>query len=290
MFHLAGVDKGYHNLYYAVRPTGECEEDGLPKFETRTVKKTWYDKVSGRSAILKKSKYLTRLAQRLDNGVHMESITNNTIKTADYDGFIRGINARRDSWSALYIIWSNKELRRLKLAMRSRESSAMDKVINYITWNGTIVPAIGDCSRTTGIRGLPPGGPLKKIERRMIKRGFSAFEVNESYSTKSSVCCHGSVTYEQPNGQNPATYKVKRGQQPTGKPVPTTVHGIRICKECGRTWNRDVTGGLNIWYIAVDHLIGFPRHWRFTKKIDSETVSVERQLFIPSLSGTPIHT
>ena len=198
----------------------------------------------------------------------MDEITENSLKTADTSAFLRSLYARRDTWQALYSINSNKKAKRMKLAMRARENKIIDRIIDYITWKGKVVPAIGDCSRTTGIKGTSPGGPLKKIGRRMIKRGYSAFEVQEQYSTKSSVCCQGAVNFDQPNGQPNAT--------------SDCVHGILICPKCRRTWNRDLVGAVNITDIAIDHLMGLPRDPRFTKALTEYTGEVKAHSgFIP---------
>ena len=283
---LAGVDVGHHNIYYATRYTGEYTNEGDPEVEVRKVKKTWYDRASGRTAILHKSKRLVKTAQK--KGL-MDDITENSIKTADSEAFIRGIRARRDAWQPLYQIFSNKKAKRLKLAMRARENQAIDRAIQYITWKGKVVPAIGDCSRTTGIRGLSPGAPVKKMGRRMVQRGYSCFEVKEGNSSKASVCCHGAMNKCQANNQPQNTYKVKKGGQPTNKPVPSEVHGILICQNCGRTWDRDLVGGLNITDIGIDHLMGLERQWRFTKALQAFTGEVEPVGIIPrqSISAGP---
>ena len=278
---LAGVDVGYHNLFYATRYTGSHTDGGDPEVEVRKVKKTWFDRASGRTAKLHKAKRLTTTAQKKK---YLEGITENSLKTADSEAFIRGIHARRDAWQPLYQIYSNKKAKRLKLAMRARENQAIDRIIKYITWNGKVIPAIGDCGRTTGFRGLSPGGPVKKIKRRLIKRGYSACEVPEQWSSKSSVCCHGAVNEEQKNNQPPQKYKVKKGENPSEKPVPSKVHGILICPKCGRTWDRDFVGALNITDIAIDHLLGLPRHWRFTKALKKFTGEVEPHGIIPRQS------
>jgi hypothetical protein len=275
---LAGVDKGYHNLYYATRYTGAFTNEGDPVVEVRKVKKTWFDRASGRTAKYHKAERLTRTAQKKKI---LEEITENSLKTADLEAFIWGFYARCDAWQTLYDHYSNKKAKRLKLAMRARENQAIDRMIKYITWNGTVIPAIGDCSRTTGIRGLPPGGPLKKTERRMVQRGYSAFEVPEGYSSLASFCCHGAVNVKQKNNQPHHTYKVKKGKQPSDKPVPSEVHGILICQKCGRTWDRDLVGGLNVTDIAIDILIGLERHWRFTKALKDFTGEVEPHGIIP---------
>jgi ribosomal protein L37AE/L43A len=302
---IAGVDKGHHMMYNAARYTGEYDRaTGQPVVEFRRVKKTWYDRASGRVAKNHKSKRLVRTAQK--KGL-MDDITMHTLKTANTSAFHHAIHARRDGFVALYSVFKNKKAKRLKFAMRQREEAVIDKIIRYITWGGNVVPAIGDCSKTTGFQGLSPGGPLKKIERRMVKRGFSTFEVDESYTSKASVCCHGAKNECQKNGQDPRTYKIKTSEknkkiqekkkkalESTGKTCKTPyykreIHGILICNKCGNTWDRDVVGAVNIADVAIAQLYGFARPERFTKTLGKEeyTGRVDAHSgFIPCQSTT----
>ena len=293
---ICGVDTGHHNLFSCARYTGRYGQDGQPEVETRVVKKSWYDQMSGRKAVRRKSERLTKSAQR--KGL-LQAVTNNTLKTANHDAFMAGIRARRDSYDQLHSYYANKKKKRLQFAMRARRDRAIDHIIDYITWGGTVVAAIGDGGRHTGIRGCTPGGPIKEIERRMTKRGYLAFEVPEGMSSKSSVCCHGAHNKNQRNGQDQQTYKIKTAKHKTlregeeVKPIhcPAHVHGILICKKCGRTWNRDVVGSVNILDIAIDELHGLPRAVRFTRNgnqyYESQGGVVRNSGFIPHLTYRP---
>ena len=293
---ICGVDPGHHNLFSCARYTGRYGQDGQPEIETRVIKKTWYDQMSGRRAVRRKSERITKSAQRQEL---LQACTENTIKTADFDKFMAGIRARRDSYAALHSHYQNKQKKRLQFAMRARRDRVIDTIIDHITWGGTVVAAIGDSGRHTGIRGLSPGGPIKEIERRMIKRGYAAFQVPEGMSSKASLCCHGAHNKQQKNGQSPSTYKIKTTKHKTlregekVKPIhcPAKVHGISICEKCGRTWNRDVVGSVNILDIAIDALQGFPRAIRFTrngkKKYESQGGVVRNSGFIPHLTSGP---
>jgi len=72
------VDKGYHNFYFAARFTGQFDANGERVFETRKVKKTWFDNKAGRLTIRRKTGRMTRKAQV--KGL-MTEITNNTLNS-----------------------------------------------------------------------------------------------------------------------------------------------------------------------------------------------------------------
>ena len=122
----------------------------------------------------------------------------------------------------------------------------------------------GDCSKTTGFFKSTPGGPLNKIQRRMVAKGIPTCEVNEAYSTKSSLCCHGAHNRCQRNGQDPITFKKGRYQAAPDN-MPREVHGILICQRCGKTWNRDFVGAVNIFDIYIARIRGEPRPARFKR-------------------------
>ena len=107
------------NFYYATRYTGTYTDEGDPEVEVRKVKKTWFNRASGRTAKLHKSNRQNKTAQKKG---FMEAISENSLKTADSSAFLSGICARRDAWQNLYNIFSNKKAKRLKLAMRARET------------------------------------------------------------------------------------------------------------------------------------------------------------------------
>ena len=294
---VCGADPGHHHLFTCARYTGRYGQDGQPEIETRVVKKTWYDHISGRGAVRRKSERISKSVQ--SQGL-LQAVTNNTLKTANFEAFMSGIAARRDSYESLYSKYTNKKKKRLKFAMRARRDRAIDTIIDYITWGGTVVAAIGDGGKHTGIRGCTPGGPIKFIKRRMNKRGYSAFEVPEGKTSESSVCCHGAKNKNQRNGQSPDTYKIKTIKWKTlregeeVKPIhyPTHVHGICICQKCKRTWNRDAVGSINILDIAIDVLDDLPRAVRFTKNgnqfyNESQGGVVRNSGIIPHLTPGP---
>ena len=100
---------------------------------------------------------MTSRAQK--NNVLVE-ISNNSLKTTNLELFERAINARRNSYPALYAHQKNKRFKRLKFAMRQEEQRAIEELINYISYDGTVINAIGDCSKTTGLKNSTPGGPV----------------------------------------------------------------------------------------------------------------------------------
>jgi hypothetical protein len=258
---IAAIDPGYHNIFSAVRWTGELDEHGERVFAKRFVTKKWYDRRSGRKTLRQRAAARTSRAQ---NQGLMDAITQHTLKTTDPDAFRRAIIARRDSYAALYAFNNNMRYKKLKFAMRQRTQRAIDQLVDYISWGGAAVCVVGDCSKTTGFRGSTPGGPVQKIKRLMVKKGMRVVEEKEGYSTKSSVCCHGAENKCMKNGHSIQAYKNGKFLETPAK-MPRKVHGILICQRCKRTWNRDVVGAVNILDIYLARMYGLPRPQRFTR-------------------------
>ena len=92
----------------------------------------------------------------------------------------------------------------------------------------------------------------------MVKRGYAVCEEKEAYSTKSSLCCHGHLNKCMKNGQNVVTFRNGKYKENPSK-ITMEVHGSLICQKCGRTWNRDFVGAVNIYDIYVARMIEWAR-------------------------------
>ena len=143
----------------------------------------------------------------------------------------------------------------------------------------------GRCSKTTGFKSSTPGGPLKKIQRLMVKKRLRVAKENEAYSSKSSVCCHGHANKDMKNGHSPKTYmKGKHKDCPEKK--PSKVHGILVCQKCKTTWYRDVVGAINILEIYLARMEGHRRPTRFTRAFWQQNLSCF-QLHLGGDMGSP---
>lgn len=277
---VVAVDKGYHNLFVGARFTGKYDKHGQRVFEVRKVKKTWYDHHSGRKTKTRKQKILTSRAQRKG---FLNLITQHSMKTVNMHKFAQAIEARKVSYDNLYKIYDNRRSRVLNFAVRRSTQRTIDQIVNYISKKGKYTVVFGDCSKTTGFKSSSPGGPVKKIERHFVKRGYNCCEENEAYSSKASVCCHSHANVKMKNGQNIANFK--RGKYvDTPSKMPRQIHGILHCKNCGKTWDRDLVGSVNIYDIFMDRWLNGRRPYRFTEACYKNTS--DRQMQLHSSSHT----
>jgi len=210
---LIGVDIGHHNFLYGVA----SDSDVHVKFSKRQ-----YDDMSLRREMREVAEKLTKRAQHL-------LVDLPTLKVGSVDALILALGPRVERYDALYAIYANRQVAKRRFFARTKTESAMDTMINALSSNGQREIGWGDCSKTSGFRGLTPGGPVKHIRRRAVARGVSVTLVNEYRTSKSSLCC--------PGADNKRMYC---------RNVHRAVHGVSICQGCGTTWNRDVVGASNI--------------------------------------------
>jgi hypothetical protein len=273
---IAGVDPGKQTLLTATRIVRY--EDGAPVYETRKVSGKWFDSRSGRLAMRRRSRHLTKVAQ---NKGLMEGITRLHVNTADVEKLVQAIDERFRVHKDLHKVFSNMRSKRQAFCMRIRATKAIQEMIRYITWDYHVALAIGDCSKLSNFRGaqMTPGGPMTKVYRLMVQMGLPVWQVQENYTSKMSSCCPGHEVRLQDNGQNPETYRVptKERESPwlikrslaessafelaskRTPSYPNKIHGITICNKCGKTWCRDKNAAINIWTIAMVQIRGKPR-------------------------------
>jgi hypothetical protein len=270
---IAGADPGKHTLLTATRIARY--EDGAPVYETRKVSGKWFDSRSGRLAMRRRSRHLTKVAQKRSL---LEGITRLYTKTIDVNELVQAIDERFRVYEDLHKIFSNMTSKRQAFCMRIRATKTIQEMVRYITWNHQVALAIGDCSKLSNFRGakMTPGGPMTKVYRLMVQMGLPVWQVQENYTSKMSSCCPGASVRNQRNGQNPETYRIPSRERepppwlkhrtPAGPATsartpyfPLKIHGITICNKCGKTWCRDKNAAINILAIAVAQIRGGPR-------------------------------
>ena len=154
----------------------------------------------------------------------------------------------------MYDAHSTRGKLKLKFEIRRRVMSANDRVINFMRHNSKVeLIAIGDQSRSFGLRGASQGAPIKRIERRAVKRsyneGFQVRFINEHCTSCKSSCCLGHQMKSITTGH-------------TWRPTPhghvrARVYGILACQGCRKLWGRDTNAGRNMFectYRALERL------------------------------------
>jgi transposase len=227
---FAACDVGHHNLVTSISPTYESHQNGTFKFEKRNFSKKRYNHESKRTKVLKKWK---RIARKADVRVMLHALTGSSLKTPEWETLAHAIRTRSGIYPRLYQYYNNKQFLKLKAEARMAARKTIDSLIHWITWGGSKPIGWGDGSKNTGFRGTSPGGPLKKIRRHAVKKGYNVTLVNEYRTSKSSPCCVG--------------HDMARmiGPKKDGSRGP--VHGVSICQGCGKTWDRDFAASVNIF-------------------------------------------
>jgi transposase len=90
--------------------------------------------------------------------------------------------------------------------------------------------------------------------RLFTRRGYTVLKVLEGMTSKRCFGCQaGECSTFLPINNRRATYDSVTGVWKGERIV--TCWGLTRCDYCGRTWNRDVNGALNILRLAIEALV-----------------------------------
>lgn len=217
----------------------------MHRYEHKSMTKAEYDTRSMRKSV-------NTFARRLGKACAGDGLTTMfSLKGSCLFNFKVAASQHVAIYDGTYAIWSRRRYLKVKFAARRHALAAFQVLADRISYDNTCAVGFGDCSKTTGFKGLSPGAPLGKFKRWMVKRNYNITEIDEFRTTKSSVCCPGSDTKSMRHGRPPDAADF-------GKPHWTnTIHGILICTKCGTNWNRDKAASINIRDIFV---IQYVRH------------------------------
>lgn len=246
-------DVGHYNILTTVCPTGARRLNGTRDVEVRNYSKWRYNRESKRNKVNRK---VCLLQRDVEIQACQKVLSQHTMKTTSLEAMCKAVRVRCKFYDVLYAHYSNRQFLKLKMEARMAEQKAIDTMLNWVTYGKTKALGIGDGSKTTGFRGTSPGGPTKKIKRYAIKSGYEIVLVNEWGTSKMSACCRG-------HEMKPMKRRVATGET-------EEIHGLRICKKCGRTWDRDVSAALNIFDAFYEEMVlGGPRPSHLVKSVTS---------------------
>ena len=174
-------------------------------------------------------------------------------------------------YQEVYEFYSTRNAARYKFKMAQRDQRAMDTHANrLLTLNRPIAFGNGSDGSSPGGKA---GGPVKRFVRH-LKRKSHCVRVVDEYLT--SKACHGCCerTEEFRSKNEPKAHqkwreeKEMRRAAKLGLNTPGTrsepassfsVHGLRSCKNCCKTWNRDVNAAVNIALVGCCEGMGLCR-------------------------------
>jgi hypothetical protein len=152
-----------------------------------------------------------------------------------------------------YLDEIRRKIRLLRFSLRQKsESNFINKFILKFGKPGKVIVAFGDHSNGGHHRKHSP--PVKGAGfRKMFKRaGFQVFLVDEFRTSCRCNTCHGETEKFRRRRNRVRRTQYQKEMQIYRKNI--LVHGLLRCKskkECGRLWNRDVNGSLNIRMLAI---------------------------------------
>ena len=236
---IVGVDPGVHNMFTCARYDFDNDV-----YDRSSLTRREYNANSQTTNL---NAYARELAER--GGVEYEHTLNllsrNSLK---YTRTAQDLLARSQiyltSYDSVFNVFDKRKYWKFKFYKRQCTQSEFDRVVDVVLCHGKrrAVVAMGNARNLHGFRGVGSAGPANKIikyaMKRLKNRGF-VININESYTTQSTACCHAEHSYY--------TQYLTNDE---GEIVSKTIRGILNCKNCGITWNRDYMSSININHIA----------------------------------------
>ena len=140
----------------------------------------------------------------------------------------------------IFKTWGSQKDRSRRMLRNRRKQQFYDRVASQYFPEKDAIVCIGDGHIETTLKGLTTC-PIAKIVRAISKRRRVVF-IPEAYTSQKCSECQSShcVTTTVP--------AIHKGLQTTsnGKVYVSTIHGLRQCPHCARTWNRDHNAARNI--------------------------------------------
>ena len=142
--------------------------------------------------------------------------------------------------------FGSKCLRKVKFSRFRRKSKLYATFADKMFPEKNSIVLMGDGKIQTTLKGLATC-PIAKLTQTVSKSRRVIF-IKEYYTTqKCSYCCdiNCNVTAQPDN---------KKGMQTNrfGKAYMPTIHGLRQCPHCAKTWNRDTNAARNICFAAYE--------------------------------------
>ena len=178
--------------------------------------------------------------------------------TADAGKMQQACEVRMTHHQELFNFYAVKSDARLKFLTAQRDQRMMDQEVNRILKLDRPI-AFGDGSDGFSPNGKP-GGPVKRFMGHLQRKGGRVIVVDEY---KTSKCCWqcGEETVPFRTKHEPTAHRKWRERMAErGEPVDRAssfqIHGLRTCKLCRKTLNKDVNAALNMATVGVCQVFG----------------------------------
>lgn len=194
-------------------------------------------------------------------------------KTVSFENFKNYVKARNEIYKKIHSFYEQKVFTRLRwysyINRQRTESNFMNRFKSMYGDATQTIVYIGDWEQFKHRMFKEPvkGKGFRKLFRRY---GYIVLLVDEFRTSCRCAKCDGEcVTFRK--CQNPRPWK---------KEEVITRHGLLTCKKCGRIWNRDENGSLNIYRIVRDTLDGKgrPEILRRGQEVDDDTQPVKKKV------------
>lgn len=234
---LSIIDPGHKNIVCAANSTWGSEDTTVGYNLTL---EQYYHEI-GNTGFRDYMSRLKKKGTRLDAA--LIELSENSLKTASFKVFCERLKVHAKHNSLLHRVYGSRNHARRKFKMTRLKQSFYDTIVEKIAKDKNTIVAVGSAKFATtrvGLSANPIAKIMKKIQaKRRLVLTPEPFTTKRCSSCKDIHCDTVSAVSQ--------TLKTNR----FGNSYYPHIHGLRHCKTCAQTWNRDYNAARNIYFQFV---------------------------------------
>ena len=172
----------------------------------------------------------------------LQELSENSLKESRYDEFCNKMKINLKHTNKLFNVYGTRNHARKRFDRVRQKQSFYSTITNRIAPNPETVIVMGNAKFSSTRVGLS-ACPIAKITERLSK-SRKVVMTPETCTTMRCSCCRN----EEVNTIS-AISTIKKTSKRTGKDYYPKIHGLRHCKKCTKSWNRDFNAARNIFFM-----------------------------------------
>jgi len=282
---IIAVDPGKRDLYTSVE-----DVDGADKHRVRQYSgKRWMHESGGNKAKRKRESWSLKTGKKYDRW--LKSMPTAKVATsADMLKHIAHLNVR---FKQCMEVNGQKKVRRLRFTNYVKRQRALSRMCDEFLHDGdgTVnkqnkkIVVFGDAK-------FQATGPVTKLRKQLrLRDDVHMVDFDEFRTSLLANCCAHDDSRDKENQEIKEEKNVEvegpLGALKPGATKRSRIHGVRICNNCRKTWNRDVNAALNMLHLFhFSQNNGGKRAYRFSRACPKSKGKRTRKRKAPTTKNT----
>jgi transposase len=172
----------------------------------------------------------------------LEELSENSLKESNYEALCEKMKINLKHAVKLFSVYGTRNHARKRFDRVRKKQSFYSTIAKKIAPDPETIIVMGDAKFSKTRVGLS-ACPIAKITERLSKTRRVVMTPETCTTMKCSCCRDNEVNTVS------AVSKTKRTSKRTGKDYYPKIHGLRHCKKCAKSWNRDFNAARNIFFM-----------------------------------------